>query len=233
MTSLAVPNAASSVNAASVAASSTANSGSNTSSGSGSASTLTQSDFLQLLTAQLQYQSPLNPADPTEMASEFAQISTVNGIDKLNTQISDLQSSTAASQMGQAAGLVGKQVAVLGDTLTANSSGSATGAFNLTSAASDVNVTVLNQNGTVAGTMDLGALPAGQQSFQWTNGSAGQNYTYEVSATNSSGGAVQTTQYSVYTVEGVNLTGSTPTLNVEGYADPLYVSSVQTVLGAS
>ncbi len=234
MTSLAIPSSSSAVNAASVAASTTAKSGTSASSGSGSAAaSLTQSDFLQLLTAQLQYQSPLNPANPSEMASEFAQISTVDGINKLNTQVSGLQSSTAASQMGQAAGLVGKQVAVLGDSLTANSSGAATGAFNLGAAAQDVSVSVLNQNGTVAGTMDLGALPAGQQTFQWNNGTAGQSYTYQVSATDASGAAVSATQYSVYTVQGVNVSGSSPTLNVEGYATPLSASSVQTVLGAS
>ncbi|WBO59336.1 hypothetical protein GT370_20300 [Acidocella sp. MX-AZ03] len=156
MTSLAT-SATGSVNAASVAASTTAST--SASSGSGSAAgALTQNDFLKLLTAQLQYQSPMNPADPTQMASEFAQIATVDGVNKLNTQVSTLQSVTAASQMGQAADLVGKQVAVPGDTITANSSGSATGAFTLPSAASDVTATILNANGSVAGTMDLGAL---------------------------------------------------------------------------
>jgi len=233
MTSLAVPSS-NSANAASVAASTTANTGNSSGSSSGSAAAgLTQSDFLQLLTAQLQYQDPLSPANPTEMASEFAQISTVNGINKLNTRVSDIETATSASQMGQAAGLVGKQVAVLGDTLTTNSSGSATGAFNLASAAKDVTVTILNQDGTVAGTMNLGALSAGQQSFQWGDGTAGQDYTYSVSAMTASGGTDTATQYAVYTVEGVNVSGSTPTLNVEGYADPLSVSSIQTVLGDS
>lgn len=234
MTSLAIPNSSSAVNAASVAASTTANSGASTASGSGSAAaSLTQGDFLQLLTAQLKYQSPLNPANPTEMASEFAQISTVDGINKLNTQVSGLQSSTAASQMGQAAGLVGKQVAILGDGMTANSSGTATGAFNLASAAQNVSVNILDQNGTVAGTMNLGALPAGQQSFQWANGTPGQTYSYQVSASSAAGTPVSATQYSVYTVQGVNVSGASPTLNVEGSATPLSVSSVQTVLGAS
>ena len=58
------------------------------------------------------------------MASEFAEISTVNGINKLNTQVSTIQSSTAAGQMAQASDLVGKQVAVSGDTLTPNAAGS-------------------------------------------------------------------------------------------------------------
>jgi flagellar basal-body rod modification protein FlgD len=202
-------------------------------SSSGSATTLTQSDFLQLLTAQLKYQTPTSPADPTQLASEFAEISTVNGIDKLNTQVGDIAAGTMAGQMAEAASLVGKQVAVSGDTLTPNSSGTAQGAFDLAGAAQDVSVSIINPSGAVADTVDLGALSAGQQSFSWAKGTAGTQYTYQVNATSSSGDPVTANTYSVYTVEGVNLSGTTPTLNVEGFANPLFVSSVQTVLGAS
>jgi flagellar basal-body rod modification protein FlgD len=229
MTNLAVSSSAgAAVSAASVAASSTASTPS-----AGSGSTLSQADFLQLLTAQLKYQSPSSPADPTQMASEFAQISTVNGINQLNTQVSDMQSSAAAGQMAQAANLVGKQVAVSGDTLTPNASGVAQGAFNLANAAQDAQVSIYNPNGTLAATQDLGALSAGQQSFTWANGTPGTQYLYQVSAASASGAAVTATPYTVYTVEGVNVSGTTPTLNVQGSATPLPVSSVQTVLGAS
>jgi len=226
MTSLAIPSVASS----SAAASSTAAA---SSSGSGSAASLSQSDFLQLLTAQMKYQTPSNPADPTALASEFAQISTVNGIDKLNTLVSSLSAGGAAAQMAQASGLVGKQVAVAGNTITADSSGAATGAFNLQTAAQSVNVSILSPSGAVAGTVSLGALPAGQSSFTWDGGTAGTQYTYQVNAVSASGGAVTATPYSVYTVQGVNVSGASQTLNVLGSSAVIPVSSVQTVLGAS
>jgi len=225
MTSLAVQN---SISAVAAAASSTASTAS-----SGSANAITQGDFLKLLTAQLQYQTPTNPADPTQLASEFAAISTVDGITQLNSQLSTIQTSTAASQIGQAASLVGKQVAVSGDVLTPDASGAATGAFNLAASTQNTEVTILAPNGAVAGTENLGALPAGQQSFSWSGGTAGTSYTYQVTATNATGAAVSVTPYSVYTVQGVNVSGSTPTLNVQGSATPLAVSSVQTVLGAA
>lgn len=232
MTNLVVPSSAgAAATAAAVAASTTAN---KNPAGSGSStSALTQSDFLQLLTAQLKYQTPNNPADPTQLASEFAAISTVNGIDKLNTSVSNIQSSTAAAQMAQASSLVGKQVAVPGNTLTANAAGAAQGAFNLASAAQDVSISILSPSGAVAGTMNLGALSAGQQNFSWGNGTAGTQYTYQINAVDSTGAAVNATPYSVYTVEGVNVSGATPTLNVQGTATPLPVSSIQTVLGVS
>lgn len=225
MVSLAVPSA-------SAAASTTASTASTTS-GSGSAASLTQSDFLQLLTAQLKSQSPTSPADPTQLASEFAQISTVTGINQLNATVSTIQTSAAAAQLAQSAALVGKQVAVDGNSLLPNASGQATGAFTLAGAAQSATVTILAPNGTVAARKTLGALQAGQQSFTWGGGTAGTTYSYQVSATAADGTVVSATPYTVYTVAGVNASGSTTSLSVQGQATPISLSSVQSVLGGS
>lgn len=232
MTSLAIPSATAAAATSATSASTTAAAGSS-SAGSGSAASLTQSDFLQLLTAQMQYQTPTNPADPTELASEFAEISTVNGIDKLNGTVSSLASGGAASAISQAAGLVGKQVAVAGNTITADASGAATGAFDLQTAAQNVSVSILSPSGAVAGTLNLGSLPAGQSTFTWPGGAPGDEYTYQVNATSAAGTAVPVNTYSVYSVEGVNVAGASQTLNVFGTSEVIPVSSVQTVLGGS
>ena len=50
-------------------------SGSNNSLPLGSGGTPTESMFLQLLVAQLQYQDPTNPQDPTQFVGELAQFS--------------------------------------------------------------------------------------------------------------------------------------------------------------
>ncbi len=229
MTNLAIPTSSNaSVNTASVAASTTAGTSS-----SGSASSLTQADFLQLLTAQLKYQSPTSPADPTQMASEFAAISTVDGINSLNTKLSNLSASTGAAQMAQASSLIGKEVAVTGNSLTADNSGNAIGAFTLSNASQNTTVTILNPDGSIAKTLNLGALPAGQQSFSWGSAAPGSTYSYNVTATDSAGNAVSATPYTVYTVQGVNLSSTAPTLNVTGSSTTIPVSSIQTVLGAS
>ena len=231
MTSLAIPSATS----AATAASTTASSGTTqtSSSGSGSAANLTQSDFLQLLTAQLQYQTPTSPADPTALAGEFAEISTVDGIDSLNTKVADISAASTTSQIGLASSLVGKQVAMSGDGLITNAAGSAEGAFSLSGAANNVTVTVTNAAGQQVSTVKLGALSAGQQTFNYTGGSANTQYTYSIDATNSSGAAVSTTPYTVFTVEGVNVSGSAPSLNVQGFDVPMPMSDVQTVLGGT
>ncbi len=52
-----------------------------------------QDRFMKLLVTQLQTQDPMNPMDNAAMTSQMAQISTVQGIEKLN------QSMTSLSEM--------------------------------------------------------------------------------------------------------------------------------------
>ena len=46
-----------------------------------------QSSFLTLLVAQLKNQDPTNPMQNNELTTQLAQISTVSGIEKLNTTL--------------------------------------------------------------------------------------------------------------------------------------------------
>jgi flagellar basal-body rod modification protein FlgD len=197
---------------------------------SGVGSTLTESDFLTLLTTQLENQDPLNPQSPSDLAAELAQFSTASGVQSLNTSFS-------SSSGMQAASLVGQNVAVAGNTLILGSNGSAQGAFSLSAAAKDVTVTVANSAGSIIGTMDLGAMAAGNQSFTWNGQSANGtalpagNYVYAVNATpTTSGATVTTTPYAVVPVTSVVFGGqSGPVLNLGAGLSPVPLSSVQEV----
>ena len=73
---------------------------------------LGQADFLLLMTTQLQNQDPLNPMDNAEMVAQLAQMSTVQGIESLNTTVNSLSSSLANDQILKGATLVGHEVLV-------------------------------------------------------------------------------------------------------------------------
>ena len=192
--------------------------------------TLSESDFLTLLTTQLENQDPLNPQNPSDLAAELAQFSTASGVQTLNTTVGD---TTGV----QAAGLVGKNVAVAGNTLILGSSGSAQGALNLSAAAKDVSVTVTNSSGSVVATVDLGAMSSGTQNFSWngqgTDGTAlaAGNYTYTINATSAvSGTTVTATPYSVVPVTSVGMGGQNgPTLDLGGGMSSVALSAVQEV----
>jgi flagellar basal-body rod modification protein FlgD len=197
---------------------------------SGANSTLSESDFLTLLTTQLENQDPLNPQSPSDFAAELAQFSTASGVQTLN--------STLGSGGGvQAAGLVGKNVAVSGNALVLGASGSAPGAFNLSAPAKDVSVTITNAAGSIVDTVDLGAMAAGNQNFSWngqsTAGTAvpAGTYSYKINATSTSSAVAATaTPYSVVPVTSVVMGGqSGPMLNLGGGVAPVALTAVQEV----
>lgn len=125
-----------------------------------------QDRFLKLLTTQLKNQDPLNPMDNAQMTSQLAQISTVDGIEKLNATLQQMLSSTVDSEAMQAAALVGHQVMVAGSGLTLTDSG-AVGGVELKAAADQVVLTIKDANGLQLRTIDLGKLDAGTHNFTW------------------------------------------------------------------
>ncbi len=127
--------------------------------------------FLKLLVAQMQNQDPLSPMDNAQVTSQMAQISTVNGIDKLNTSVQALSGQFVQMQALQGATLVGRDVVVPGDLLSI-SSGQAQGGFELGNAADSVTVEVLAPSGQVLDTIRLGAQTSGMHSFGWPAGAA-------------------------------------------------------------
>jgi flagellar basal-body rod modification protein FlgD len=155
-----------------------------------SATTDAQDRFLKLLTTQLKNQDPLNPMDNAQMTSQLAQISTVDGIEKLNATLAKLLSSSADSEALQAAALVGHQVMVAGNGMNLTDAG-AVGGIELAANADQVAVTIKDANGIVMNTVNLGRLEAGVHNFVWDGktdaGVQAVNGTYSISVTATQG----------------------------------------------
>src|SRR5690625_2999650 len=75
----------------------------------------TQDRFLTLLITQLRNQDPLDPMDNSEITSQLAQLSTVQGINHLNETLLTISGQMDVSQSMQASMLVGRDVLVPGD----------------------------------------------------------------------------------------------------------------------
>jgi flagellar basal-body rod modification protein FlgD len=157
-------------------------------SASGTESTQQMSaDFMTMLVAQMKYQDPTKPVDSAQMTSQLAQISTVDGINKLNSTMSALATSLSSNQALQASSLIGKQVLAPGNSVELAGGQSQFG-IQLSSAADTVKVNILNPAGQVVNTMNLGAQVAGTMPVTWngTSSTGGQlpdgNYTFQVLA---------------------------------------------------
>jgi flagellar basal-body rod modification protein FlgD len=146
-----------------------------------------QDRFLMLLVTQLKNQDPLNPMDNAQMTSQMAQMSTVSGIERLNSTLNTLVDDIGASQSMQAASMIGKGVLVPGSGLTL-SNGAAYAGIKLDSAADQVTLKIMDSSGNVVQTEKLGAHDAGVFNIGWdgkladeTTAPAG-NYTFSVEA---------------------------------------------------
>ena len=125
-----------------------------------------QNRFLKLLVTQLRNQDPLNPLDNAQMTSQLAQMSTVSGIEKLNTTLTGLVDSFGNSQAMQASELIGKSVLVPGAGLSLTK-GQAYGGVNLAADADQVKISILDKAGNVLQTQSLGDHKAGVMNFAW------------------------------------------------------------------
>ncbi len=160
---------------------------------SGTSTTDAADRFLKLLVAQMKNQDPLNPMDNAQVTSQMAQISTVTGINQLNTTVQGLSSQFMQLQAVQGASLVGRDVIVPGNKLSIDDAAAVgQGGFELTGAADAVKVEILSPSGAVLQTLNLGAESAGIHSFDWPAGTAtsASGLTFRVSAT--SGGVATT-----------------------------------------
>lgn len=183
-----------------------------------SASSVSGSDneqrFLKLLVTQLNNQDPLNPMQNAELTSQLAQMSTVSGIEKLNSTLSGLVNQTGSNQVLQAASLIGYHVLSPGNQLatTAPKEGEAPApvpfAVQLPNTAGDVQVKIVDAAGHVVRTLELGSMAEGVNAVSW-DGKADDgstvpagSYSFTVAASNG-GTAIQATALSFAQVSAV------------------------------
>jgi flagellar basal-body rod modification protein FlgD len=160
--------------------------------------------FLKLLVTQMQNQDPLNPTDNAQVTSQLAQINTVNGIEKLNTTVEDLNAQLMQTQVLTGASLVGRDVTVAGNRLTVEN-GVGVAGYELSGTARDVSVEISNAAGHVVQTLNLGTRPAGRHDFDWKAAGVadGAEHRFRVIATNGTT-AVPSTALMLDRVEAVS-----------------------------
>jgi|UniRef100_UPI0040473626 flagellar basal-body rod modification protein FlgD len=125
-----------------------------------------QDQFMKMLVAQMKYQDPTNPMSSSDMTSQMAQISTVDGISKLNTSMTSLLAQMQSSQAFEATNLVGKSVLVPGNALNLVKGQAAFGA-QLDAPAASLKVNILNSMGQPVDVLTLGPQPAGTVPLVW------------------------------------------------------------------
>lgn len=181
--------------------------------------------FLKLLVTQLNNQDPLNPMQNAELTSQLAQMSTVSGIEKLNSTLSGLVNQTSSNQLLQATSLIGYNVLSPGSTLTTKDPEAgkepAAQAFavELPGTASDVEIKIVDATGKVVRTIDAGSMTEGVNAVTWDGKDDTGNvvpagaYSFSVNATNN-GTTVKATALTFSQVAAVKQGASGVTLEL-------------------
>lgn len=162
-----------------------------------------QNNFLTLLVAQLKNQDPTNPMDNSQLTSQLAQISTVSGVEKLNTTLGKISGQIDNSESLQTASLIGHGVMVPGGKILVGKDATTTQfGMDLEQSATQVMAIIKDRSGLVVDSLDLKAQTAGVHLFQWDGKQADGTavaegaYTVEFSASNEQGKiAVQPLNY--------------------------------------
>lgn len=161
----------------------------------------TQNQFMNLLVTQLQNQDPLNPMDNAQITSQMAQLSTVTGIEQVNTSLQSLLTNYQSSQALQSSSMIGKNVLVNGSAINYSGTAAQFG-VNLASAADTVNVAVLNSSGQQIDSFSAGAHAAGVVPLQWngttTSGATAPSGSYSFQVTATQAGQAVTAQPLAY-----------------------------------
>ena len=147
---------------------------------------LSQTDFLKLLTTQVKNQDPTKPMDSTQFVSQLAQFSALAGVTELNTTMKGVANHLQSSQLVQGASLVGRQVLAPGATGELSGTAPLMGAVNVPASTSSVTLRIQDASGSLVQSFDLGAQPAGTLPFSWdgtrSDGKQAPNGIYHVEA---------------------------------------------------
>jgi flagellar basal-body rod modification protein FlgD len=123
--------------------------------------------FMTLLVTQLKNQDPLNPLDNAQITSQLAQLSTVTGVNKLNTTLESLKASYQSSEAITATNLIGHGVLVEGNYANLTGSKAILG-VQLATPADNVQVIITDpKTGKDVQSIDLGPQQAGTLPLAW------------------------------------------------------------------
>lgn len=126
-----------------------------------------QADFLRLLTAQMQTQDPFEPVDNGQMVAQMATITNSSGIAEMNQTLKGLASQLTGSRLGDAASWIDKSMLVKSNIAAPDAAGQYMGQVSFADATSGASVDLMDGNGNVLKTIDLGNQAKGDVNFFW------------------------------------------------------------------
>jgi flagellar basal-body rod modification protein FlgD len=180
--------------------------------------------FLTLLTTQLRNQSPLDPLDTNQFTAQLVQFAGVEQQLRTNETLTSLLNLNAAGTATSAVGFIGSTITADGAT-TRLENNKADWQVNVPRGGA-ATITIKDAKGSVVQTLTK-SLVAGDQTYSWdgTTSTAQKappgEYTITIDAKDTAGVAMTATTKISGVVDGVDFTGSIPTLKIGTISVPI------------
>lgn len=131
-------------------------------------STMDQSAYIKLMTAQLQYQDPFEPMDNTQMVAQMAQFSQLAGQAEANKTLQTIANALGGGgRLSDAASWIGKSMLVDSSAVAPGARGDYAGQLTLPTDSTGVSIDLVDGAGGIVKTIDLGPQKAGDVPFYW------------------------------------------------------------------
>ncbi|MBF0177435.1 MAG: flagellar hook assembly protein FlgD [Magnetococcales bacterium] len=181
-----------------------------------------QIDFLKMLSAQLEYQDPMEPMQNTEFTAQMAQFTALGEQKKSNTLLQQLIDSKSPDQISQAVAYIGKQVAVSGNGVDV-SGGAGSVQFQMPSSAS-AHLRVFDESGKLVKEIPSKTYSSGDNKVDINDAKFGGklpdgHYTYAVQMDDNQ--SIQATTLQTGVVTGVSRQSGDIVLDLNGRVFPL------------
>ncbi|MDD2367886.1 MAG: FlgD immunoglobulin-like domain containing protein [Sulfuricurvum sp.] len=169
---------------------------------------LGKDDFLKLLMLELKYQDPTSPMDSEKILTQTSQLATLESSENTTKALTTLASALTASAQFTGISAIGKIADTGSNAILATKGEKSVFELYFPDAVTTGKINIMDANGKILKTMDVGATDAGVAQYTWdgTNsaGSALDSGTYYVESTyTKADGTTATTRIGRYPIDSI------------------------------
>lgn len=181
---------------------------------------LDKDDFLKIMVTQMKHQDPTKPFEADKLATEIAQIASVEQLQNVNQALKKLATQNTPLERMAMTHLIGKDITLDRNRFTHAEGGQTSVTYALPEAAAEVTVGIFDEKGELIQSKELGAQSEGPQSFQWNGNKSNTlpagsgTYLFKVEAKSAQGKNLQISNQHRAHVIGVSYEGTEPVLLV-------------------
>ena len=191
---------------------------------------LDKDDFMRIMITEMKHQDPTKPMDSDRMATQMAQVTSVEQMKNMGTAIEKLADKNSATDRLAMSAMIGKTVTVDKGRFAHQKGTLSPINFDLPADAQKIKLTVLNEKGEEVATRELEPMKAGTNVYNWDgiNASNIQSptapYIVRIDAEDAKGNKMKIDSISQETVVGVGFEGGETNFLVGDIKNPQTVA---------